>query len=129
MTAKARSKSKKQDGFADMRATLTQHREVALGLYEQDLRAGQRSSDDGAEDLIDHANNAYNREFLLLLSGSEREVVRQIEDALVRLDKGVFGACESCKSEIGKDRLQALPWARYCIDCQDLFERGLLETS
>ena len=62
MTAKARSRSKKQDGFADMRAILTQQREVALGLYEHDLRVGQQLSDDGAEDLIDQANNAYNRE-------------------------------------------------------------------
>ena len=128
MTAKARSNAKKQDGSAAMRTLLTQHREVALGLYEHDLRAGQQSSDDGAEDLIDKANNAYNREFLLLLSGNERNIVRQIEDALVRLDNGSFGACENCKVEIGGERLEALPWARFCVECQDRFERGLLDS-
>ena len=127
MTAKARSKSKKQDGVAAMRTLLTQHRDVALGLYQQDLRAGQQSSDDGAEDLIDKANNAYNREFLLLLSGNERAILQQIEDALLRLDNGSFGSCENCKESIAAERLRALPWALYCVDCQDLFERGLLE--
>lgn len=127
MTAKARRKSAGQNGIEAMRTVLTQHREVALGLYEHDLRAGQQSSDDGAEDLIDQANNSYNREFLLLLSGNEREILRQIEGALVRLDDGSFGACENCKTEIGDERLNALPWARFCVECQDLFERGLLE--
>ena len=58
MTAKARRKSAGQNGIEAMRTVLTQHREVALGLYEHDLRAGQQSSDDGAEDLIDQANNS-----------------------------------------------------------------------
>jgi DnaK suppressor protein len=127
MTAKARKKNNKKDGLAAMRELLNQHRETALSLYEHDLRAGQQSSDDGAEDIVDKANNAYNREFLLLLSGNERDVVRQIEEALVRLDDGTFGSCENCEVEIAEKRLQALPWARYCVDCQERLERGLLE--
>lgn len=42
-----------------------------------------------------------------------------IDDALVRLDRGEFGVCEECGEAISPKRLQAVPWAAYCIACQD----------
>jgi RNA polymerase-binding transcription factor DksA len=46
----------------------------------------------------------------------------QIEAALRKIDKGTYGACESCRNAIGKARLEALPFARYCISCQNSSE-------
>ncbi len=94
-------------------------------MYEHDLRVGQESSDNGAEDLVDRANSAYNREFMLSISGSEREILLQIENALERIDEGSYGTCVNCEEKINHKRLQAVPWARYCIDCQELVEQGL----
>jgi DnaK suppressor protein len=50
-----------------------------------------------------------------------------VQDALKRFDNGTFGACVHCGEAIAMPRLQAVPWARYCIDCQELQEKGLLE--
>ena len=60
------------------------------------------------------------------MSDTERETLLQIEEALRRIDNGAFGSCTSCSKPIGDLRLNAIPWARYCIDCQELEEKGLL---
>ena len=95
-------------------------------MYENDLRVGQGTSDEGAEDLVDRANSAYNREFMLSLSGSERQILLEIEGAIERIDDGSYGVCVHCKEPIAAKRLQAVRWARYCIDCQEQDEQGML---
>lgn len=109
------------------RKRLTVRRQELIDLYEHDLRVGKGLPDAGAEDLVDRANDAYNREFLLSLSGTERDALVEVEQALERLDGGDYGHCSHCEDKIPAKRLQAVPWARYCIDCQELAEQGLLE--
>jgi DnaK suppressor protein len=46
-----------------------------------------------------------------------------VEEALARLDAGTFGICVRCREPIATDRLEALPWAARCIDCQRLAAR------
>ena len=125
-TARKTRKSSKSTLKAYREKLETQRQEI-LDMYEHDLRVGQTKSDEGAEDLVDRANSAYNREFMLSLSGSEREILKEIEDAIERLDAGEFGSCAACEEKIPVRRLQAVPWARYCIDCQELVEQGLLQ--
>ena len=106
---------------------LTQRQEI-LDLYEHDLREGQRASDEGSVDIVDRANNAYNREFLFSLSGAERDTLFQIEEALKKIEgNDGYGSCANCSSEIPVARLRALPWAKYCVDCKELEEKGLLQ--
>lgn len=125
---KARTKTRaRRDSNAAIRARLLSQRQDLLDLYKHDLRIGQESSDEAAEDLVDRANNAYQREFMLKLSVSERSLLRQVESALERLDRGEYGVCDHCGEPIGAKRLQAVPWARYCVDCQEKEERGSLE--
>lgn len=62
----------------------------------------------------------------LALSG-ERQLLLQVEDALTRMTNGAYGRCVHCGQPIAAPRLEALPWAKYCIDCQELQEKGLLE--
>lgn len=107
-------------------ALLKKRREVA-SLYQLDVRAGQESTDDNADDFADRANNSYNRETMFALSDNERSLVLMIDEALKRVDSGAFGYCTHCGNQIGIERLNAISWARYCIDCQEKFERGLLE--
>ncbi|MCP4201967.1 MAG: TraR/DksA family transcriptional regulator [bacterium] len=109
-----------------IRKRLSEKRQQIMNLYVHDLRAGQKLSDAGAEDLVDRANDAYNREFMLSLSGSERDALLEVEHALERLDGGDFGQCNHCEEKIPAKRLQAVPWARYCIDCQEQAEQGIL---
>jgi len=114
------------DPFAALRERLLQQRQEILDMYKQDLRAGQESADDGTEDIVDRANNSYNRELMFSLSDSERQMLFQVEDALRRMEQGVYGRCANCGRPISMQRLEAVPWARYCIDCQELSEKGLL---
>jgi RNA polymerase-binding transcription factor len=123
----ARAKTKKRNGeFDAFRKRLEDHRQEILDMYQRDLRVGQESSDEGAEDLVDRANNAYNREFMLSLSGTERQILLEIQHALDRLEEGTYGNCVHCGEIIPRKRLQAVPWARYCIDCQEQVEQGVL---
>jgi DnaK suppressor protein len=115
------------DRFDALRERLARQRQEIMNLYNQDLRAGQESTDDGTEDIVDRANAAYNRELMFSLSDGERQLLLQINDALRRMDDGNYGRCNNCSSMIAAQRLEALPWARFCIDCQELAEKGMLE--
>ncbi len=110
------------------RESLLNKREQLQSLYEHDVKAGQESTDDNADDFGDRANNAYNRELMFTLSDTERKALIEIDEAMQRLDKGTFGACEHCQGDIPEPRLKAIPWARYCISCQEKVEMGLLES-
>ena len=116
-----------QDRYQALRQRLQNQRDEILNMYKQDLRAGQESADDGTEDIVDRANNAYNRELMFSLSDTERNTLLLIENALRRMDEGSYGRCSNCGQNIALPRLEALPWARFCVDCQELAEKGLLE--
>jgi len=126
-TEKAQAAEVPQDQFQALRQKLEIQRTEILDMYKQDLRAGQESADDGTEDIVDRANNAYNRELMFSLSDVERSTLLQIENALRRMDDGGYGRCANCGQNINVLRLEAVPWARFCIDCQELAEKGLLE--
>lgn len=72
--------------------------------------------------MADVGSENYDQEFTLGLIQNEQVVLDQIEDALARIEAGTFGRCEECDAPIAKSRLQALPYTRYCIDCQRKIE-------
>lgn len=84
------------------------------------------ASDDGTEDYIDYAVNSYAKEFLLSLTDLERRELVLIDEALSRIRSGDYGHCQQCGTEIAVKRLEAAPWARHCVRCQELEEQGLL---
>ena len=114
-------------GDDTIRQRLTNQRDEILRMYHQDVRAGQEASDEGSDDIVDRANNAYSRELLFSISDGERNTLLKIEEALKRLEGGNYGVCVSCGNPIRPGRLKAMPWARFCIDCQELAEKGMLE--
>ena len=113
--------------MARLRASLDAKRREVLDLYEHDVHAGQESTDDNSDDFADRANNSYNRELMFSLSDGERQLLIHIEDAYKRLEEGSYGRCGHCEKPIGLPRLKALPWARYCIACQERDEMGTLD--
>ena len=124
--SKAEKAKKLSPKMESLRRQLDEQRLEILSMYEHDLKVGQGTSDEGAEDLVDRATSSYNREFMLSISGSERQILLEIEEALERIETDEFGQCVHCGEKIAPQRLQALPWARYCIDCQEQAEQGLL---
>jgi DnaK suppressor protein len=96
----------------------------AVSRTEQDGRAADL---DSAQDIADRAASSYNKEFLFHQSNNDRQLLQMVEGALSRLRDGVFGQCISCGSEINAKRLDAVPWTRYCIECQEKMEKGELQ--
>jgi RNA polymerase-binding transcription factor DksA len=75
---------------------------------------GSLSFDDG---FADSSQVTAERSEIEALAGSLSETLRDIEDALAKMDEGTYGRCESCGGEIGEPRLEAMPAARLCIRC------------
>lgn len=88
---------------------------------------GRSSDEDSAQDIADKAASSYNKEFLFHQSNAERQLLQMVEGALSRIQDGSFGQCISCGKEINPKRLEAVPWTRHCIECQEKLEQGKLE--
>lgn len=88
---------------------------------------GRNAEEGTAQDIADRAATSYNKEFLFHQSNSERQLLAMVEGALERIREGTFGECISCGTEINPKRLDAVPWTRHCIACQEKLEQGLLE--
>src|SRR5207249_11090555 len=108
-----------------------------LEVRQQDLRRmvsrtqqdGRAADEDTAADVADRAASSYNKEFLFHQSNNDRQLLQMVEGALSRIREGNFGQCISCGEEINPKRLEAVPWTRFCIECQEKMERGQLEVS
>ncbi|MFA6636418.1 MAG: TraR/DksA family transcriptional regulator [Candidatus Omnitrophota bacterium] len=74
--------------------------------------------------MADAASGSFDTEFNIGLASSEQELLYQIDQALKRIEDGTFGNCEECGAPISKNRLKAVPFARYCIKHQESQERG-----
>jgi len=70
-------------------------------------------------DPIDVATQNLDKELLFEVTDNEHQMLEQIEAALRRIEKGVFGICEACRTPIPTKRIKAMPFARYCIACQN----------
>jgi DnaK suppressor protein len=88
---------------------------------------GRIADQDTAQDIADRAASSYTKEFLFSQSNNDRQLLQMVETALARIREGAFGECVSCGNEINAKRLEAVPWTRYCIECQEKLERGQLE--
>lgn len=110
-----------------LKEKLVEQRRKIMDMYQHDVKAGKEAADEGSDDIVDRANNSYNRELMFSLSNSERQTLHLVDRALKRIENGTFGKCRNCGRAIGAPRLQAVPWARYCIQCQELAENGMLE--
>jgi DnaK suppressor protein len=67
--------------------------------------------------MADLGTDNFEQEFTLSLMQNEEQLLEEIAAALDRIKQGSFGLCEECKAAIPKARLQAVPYARYCVDC------------
>ena len=121
----AKTKTKPNPYQAQEDALRAKQREL-LDSFERDKAAGNQLNDDGIQDLADKAASAYSKELNFSLSDTERNLLMQIDEAFVRMKNGSYAVCTNCGTVIGEKRLQAVPWTPFCIDCQELQEKGLL---
>jgi DnaK suppressor protein len=115
---------KKLDTFKKRLEERQQSLRKTVSRTEED---GRIADQDTAQDIADRAASSYTKEFLFSQSNNERQLLQMVENALQRIREGEFGECVNCGSEINAKRLEAVPWTRYCISCQEKLENGQLE--
>jgi RNA polymerase-binding protein DksA len=94
--------------------------EQSLGL--DDIRMGQSELADYDQHPADAATDTFEKEKDLAVRDAFREMLGKIHEALGKLARGTYGLCDRCGREIPKERLDAVPHAIYCIECQDIIE-------
>jgi len=105
-----------EDQIQKFREALAQKRDDLLAIVQR--KKEEEIEDVGVGDEADIATRSVEKEMLFELTDSEKQTLDKIEAALRKMDKGTYGACESCQQGIPRMRLQVMPWARYCINCQ-----------
>src|SRR4051812_23862460 len=75
-------------------------------------------------DSADWADKIHEEWIFLKRNSADTELLRDLDDALERIDEGAYGTCEDCGVTISPKRLEALPWARYCVTCQERHQTG-----
>jgi len=113
----------------EMRAVLLKLKDEALEEIGKALKTGSEApNNEPSGDIYDQASNERDRELLLLLGDREREKIRNIDEALARLEEGEYGICEDCEEEIPLGRLKAMPFARLCVKCKADLEKLQAQT-
>lgn len=105
-------------------ALQTRARELARTLAERNQITIER-----AADAFDASLLASERESSARTLEQDFRLLREVEAALGRLRDGTFGICRRCEEEIASKRLQAIPWATYCVPCQEKAEAGEMTRS
>jgi DnaK suppressor protein len=74
-------------------------------------------------DEVDAAGDSEEKELIFGLSDNEKVMLNSIDVALKKIDAGKYGLCESCSAKIPVERLKAMPYAHYCMNCQPKFDK------
>jgi RNA polymerase-binding protein DksA len=95
---------------------------VEQDISYDDTGAGQSELADYDQHPADAATETFEKERDLSLRDSFRDTIGRIDEALGKIDRGTFGLCDRCGREIPARRLDAVPHAIYCVECQDTVE-------
>ena len=113
---------KKAEHFKQLLETRSAELNRMLGAAEQETRARAARHADPA----DQAAAEYERQSIIHKSNTARQMLRTLTQALERIRQGSFGECAECGGDIEPKRLEAIPWARYCVKCQQAQGTGLM---
>jgi DnaK suppressor protein len=110
--------SKQLEQFKRLLQSRIAETERSIANAEHEMRAiSARQADAG-----DQAAAEYERQTLAHKAAVARQTLRNLTQALDRMREGTFGECAQCGNDIESKRLEAIPWARYCLKCQELRE-------
>jgi len=93
------------------------------GVFRDNLHAGTETSAFGMHQ-ADAGSDAYDRDFALSMLSKEQGSLYEIDEALKRVEDGTYGVCDLCQRPIKHERLEALPFTRYTVDCQAGLEKN-----
>ena len=105
-------------------------REMLLKMREELVREIARRSRETAVsgvsdigDILDSVSEERTRELDMILTDREKQKLKQIDDALDRIEESTYGLCEECGVKIPRARLKVVPFAKYCVECKEAIER------
>jgi DnaK suppressor protein len=113
----------------EMKAILLKMKDETLHEISKAVKSGSEMPiGEPSGDIYDQASSERDRELDLLLGDREREKLRNIEEALLKIEEGEYGICEECEEEIPVGRLKIVPFARYCVRCKADIEKQQAQT-
>ena len=115
-----------KDPFEKYRKRLLVRQDELILDISRNRQVTDETVDEQAQDMVDRATAAYTREFAFSLSEADRKALLLIEQALLRIEQGTYGVCVHCQGVVQEKRLEAVPWARHCLECQEMQDKGLL---
>jgi DnaK suppressor protein len=105
---------------------LKKYKEI-LEAKRRELEGNVRNRDgiaiEKTPDALDEVQHAAERELAIRNLDRESNLLRNVRGALARMEDGTFGVCLHCEEDINPKRLNAVPWAPYCITCQEMADR------
>ncbi len=117
----------RKDSIKKLQETLLKRRDALRRALNGDLSLLKQLRDQSGSDVVDFALDSAQDEISSQLAEVESRELGSIENALERIKQGVYGICEVCGAKIPMARLNALPYATMCIECQQAAENGTLE--
>lgn len=108
------------------REQLRQKERSIVELVQRTAAYG-REKDAEILDIADQALDSYTKDFNFSKSSNDRQLLALVRAAIERLDTDGFGVCLHCEEPIEPRRMEAVPWAQYCLKCQALSEKGMLD--
>ncbi len=108
------------------RERLLQKKQEIMEAYNKNKSYGKEADGEATQDIADKASNSYTKEFLFSLSNTERDLLHEVDDAIARIEARRYGICAVCEEDMNTKRLEAVPWARLCLACQEKQESGQL---
>ena len=101
---------------------LKKREELVLEIGRRSKASAESAAQD-IGDILDSVSEERTRELDLILTDREKRKLAQIDDAIDRIEENTYGLCEECGVKIPKARLKVLPFAKYCVECQEKNER------
>jgi RNA polymerase-binding transcription factor DksA len=111
--------TKQRQRLLELKDTLL---DAMRGVARDNLHAGSETSAFGMHQ-ADAGSDAYDRDFALSMLSKEQGSLYEIDEALKRIEDNSYGVCDLCEKPIKHDRLEALPFTRYTVDCQAELEK------
>ena len=107
-----------------IRGQLAINQQELLNIIQINQSTERKTSESNFSNEIDMASDLEGREMMFQLTSRDRNELKRIQDAIYKIDHGVYGICESCSKKISTKRLKILPLSTLCIQCKEAMEQA-----
>ena len=138
---KAKTKAKKQEQLSQprtikpkkvapnpegikIRKQLVLNQQELLSIIQANQSTERHTTESNFSNEIDMASDLEGREMMFQLTSRDRNELKRIQEAIYKIDHGIYGICESCSKKISAKRLKILPLSSLCIECKEAMEQA-----